>query len=72
MNSTREKGDYSEDGERELTKMLAGSTLSLSLSLSHLVREDIFNLSQLLIEGGRPGNGRDVLRGIVHLTVPVN
>lgn len=38
---------------------------------SSLVREDVFDLAQLLVERGGPGLGRRVTLGIVHLPVPV-
>lgn len=38
---------------------------------SGLVREDVFDLAQLLVERGGPGLGRRVTLGIVHLPVPV-
>ena len=38
----------------------------------YLIRENIFNLSELLVESGGVGNRGDILWLIVHLTVPVD
>lgn len=39
---------------------------------SSLVREDVLDLPQLLVQRGGPGLGRRVLLGVVHLQVPVD
>ena len=36
-----------------------------------LVREDVLDLAQLLVQRGGPGLGRGVAAGMVHLPVPV-
>jgi len=39
---------------------------------SCLVREDVLNLTELLIQSGRPSLRRGVSRSIVHLVIPVD
>lgn len=39
---------------------------------SSLVREDVLDLSQLLVQRGGPGLGSRVLLSVVHLQVPVD
>ena len=39
---------------------------------SGLVLEDVFDLTQLLVQRGGPGVGRGVTTGMVHLPVPVD
>ncbi len=40
--------------------------------MQYLVREDILDLTQLLIQSSGSGNGRNVIFGIVHLDIPVD
>lgn len=45
---------------------------SIKYMYMYLVREDIFDLPQFLVESGCPGDGRNIFGWVVHLLVPVD